>query len=85
VKPIWRRPVRDSNDLLRPSNAPPQMNRCPCVDLDYSCCGCLRPPWGGTLATVLEDLEQRLLHASPDTSRVMLDSRIAGDLSISSM
>ena len=30
----------------------------------YSCCGCLRPPCGGTLAIVpFEDFEQGLLHA----------------------
>ena len=29
-----------------------------------SCCGCLRPPWGGTEATVPSmSLQQRLLHA----------------------
>jgi hypothetical protein len=33
-----------------------------------SCCGCLRPPLGGTLATVPRDLQQRLLDPPPDTS-----------------
>ena len=37
-----------------------------------SCWGCLRPPWGGTLAHgALQDLQQGLLHA--------LTAHIAGD------
>src|SRR5438046_2669232 len=39
----------------------------------YSCCGCLRPPWGGTLATVPSRILSRACCTpSPDTSRVML-------------
>ena len=37
-----------------------------------SCWGCLRPPWGGTLAShALDDLEERLLDA--------LAGHVAGD------
>src|SRR2546426_2662207 len=40
VKPICRRPVRDSMIFSRPSNAPPQMNRMSLVlTWMYSCCG----------------------------------------------
>ena len=42
------------------------------IDLDEVLVGCLRPPWGGTLAMVLfEDLEERLLDA--------LARHVAGD------
>src|SRR5437016_10943308 len=37
----------------KPTNAPPQMNRMLVVSTGVnSWCGCLRPPCGGTLATV---------------------------------
>ena len=55
----------------RPSNAPPQMKRMLVVSTcRNSCCGCLRPPLGGTLRDrALDDLEQRLLHALAATRR----------------
>ena len=37
----------------KPTKAPPQMKRMSLVSTRmYSCWGCLRPPWGGTLQTV---------------------------------
>ena len=48
-----------------PANAPPQMNRMFAVSIVMnSWWGCLRPPWGGTLATVPSRIfKQRLLDA----------------------
>ena len=52
-----------------------------------SCCGCLRPPFGGTLAIVPSMiLRSACCTPSPDTSRVMLGlSLLRLILSISSM
>ena len=49
----------------RPVNVPPQMNRmCEVSIWMYCCSGCLRPPWGGTLAVVPSSIfKQGLLHA----------------------
>ncbi len=57
----------------RPAKAPPQMNRMLVVSTcRNSCCGCLRPPCGGTEAVVPSmSLRQRLLHA--------LARHVAGD------
>src|SRR5215208_2244303 len=45
----------------------------------YSCCGCLRPPWGGTDAIVPSRiLSSACCTPSPDTSRVIL--RFSRDL-----
>ena len=65
LKPSVFLPMRRSICLSRPTNAPPQMNRMLVVSTwKNSWCGCLRPPCGGTLATVpFEDLQQRLLDA----------------------
>ena len=72
----------------RPANAPPQMNRMLVVSTcRNSCCGCLRPPWGGTEAVVpYISFSSACWTPSPDTSRVMeglSDLRLI--LSISSM
>src|SRR5205823_446484 len=71
VKPICRRPVRDSMIFSRPSNAPPQLTRTSVVlTWMYSRCACLRPRWGGTLATVPSRiLRSACCTPSPDTSR----------------
>lgn len=71
-----------------PSNAPPQMKRMSFVLIwMYSCCGCFRPPWGGTEATVPSRiLSSACCTPSPETSRVMLGfSDFRAILSISSM
>ena len=49
----------------RPAKAPPQMNRMLVVSTcRNSCCGCLRPPCGGTRGGgALHQLQQRLLDA----------------------
>src|SRR6266568_2636128 len=76
------------DDLLSPSNAPPQMKRMSLVlTWMYSCCGCLRPPCGGTLATVPSRiLSSACCTPSPETSRVMLGfSDFSAILSISSI
>src|SRR6059036_1373426 len=77
VKPICRRPVRASMIFSSPSNAPPQMNRMSLVlTWMYSCCGCLRPPCGGTEATVPSRiLRSACCTPSPETSR---DARVLG-------
>ena len=67
----------------RPSNAPPQMKRMLRVSIwMYSWCGCLRPLWGGTLATVPSMILSRACWTpSPETSRVMRRVvGLAGDL-----
>ena len=60
----------------RPANAPPQMNRMLVVSTcRNSCCGCLRPPCGGTRGGgAFHQLEQRLLDA--------LARHVAGDRGI---
>ena len=52
-----------------------------------SWCGCLRPPWGGTLATVPSRIfSSACCTPSPDTSRVIEGfSSLREILSISSM
>jgi hypothetical protein len=53
LNPICCRPVRASMIFSSPSKAPPQMKRMSLVLIwMYSCCGCLRPPCGGTEAMV---------------------------------
>ena len=72
-KPMDFLPARRAITFSSPTNAPPQMNRMLVVSTGVnSWCGCLRPPCGGTLATVpFQDLQQRLLHA--------LARNVAGD------
>src|SRR5580704_15218523 len=73
-------PVRKPSDFFptrlpiifsRPTNAPPQMNRMLVVSTGVnSWWGCLRPPWGGTLATVPSRILSRACWTpSPETSR----------------
>ena len=65
-----------------------QMNRMSFVLIwMYSCCGCLRPPCGGTLATVPSRIfSSACCTPSPDTSRVIDGfSLLRAILSISSM
>ena len=56
-----------------PEKAPPQMNRMLVVSTcRNSCCGCLRPPCGGTEATVPSMIfSSACCTPSPDTSRVI--------------
>ena len=71
-----------------PAKAPPQMNSMFEVSTcRNSCCGCLRPPCGGTDATVPSiSFSSACCTPSPDTSRVMLGfSDLREILSISSM
>ena len=72
-KPMPRLPTRSSMIFSRPSNAPPQMNRMFVVSIWMkSWCGCLRPPCGGTLATVPSRIfSSACWTPSPETSRVM--------------
>src|SRR5207247_9116686 len=70
LKPICFLPRRREMMLSRPSKAPPQMNRMCVVSIwMYSCSGCLRPPWGGTLDRSEE-------HTSELQSRVDLVCRL---------
>ena len=64
-KPICFWPIRCSMMSSSPTKAPPQMKRmCVVSTCRNSCCGCLRPPLGGTLQTVPSRIfEQRLLDA----------------------
>ena len=87
-KPIERLPTRSSTIFSRPSNAPPQMNSMFVVSIWMkSWCGCLRPPCGGTFATVPSRILSRACWTpSPDTSRVIDGlSALRAILSISSM
>ena len=82
-KPMPVLPTRLSMILSSPTKAPPQMNRMLVVSTWMnSCCGCLRPPWGGTLATVPSRIfSSACCTPSPETSRVMDGfSRLARDL-----
>ena len=66
-----------------PANAPPQMNRMLVVSTcRNSCCGCLRPPCGGTEAIVPSiSFSSACCTPSPETSRVIDGlSRLARDL-----
>ena len=72
-KPTVFLPMRRSMILSRPANAPPQMKRMFVVSIERnSWCGCLRPPWGGTEATVPSRiLSSACWTPSPETSRVI--------------
>ena len=86
--PTPLRPIRDSMILSSPANAPPQMNRMFVVSIWMnSWCGCLRPPWGGTLACVPSRIfSSACCTPSPLTSRVIEGfSDLRAILSISSM
>src|SRR5215208_2029453 len=69
--PLW--PIRRSTTLSRFAKAPPQMKRMFVVSIvRNSWCGCLRPPCGGTDATVPSRiLSSACWTPSPDTSRVI--------------
>ena len=87
-KPMLRFPTRSSMIFSSPSNAPPQMNRMFVVSIWMkSWCGCLRPPCGGTLATVPSRIfSSACCTPSPETSRVIDGlSVLRAILSISSM
>ena len=75
-KPIVLRPTRSSMIFSSPSNAPPQMNSTLVVSIWMkSWWGCLRPPWGGTLASVPSRIfEQALL--DPLAGHVAGDRRV---------
>ena len=86
--PIPEASVRFSMTFSRPAKAPPQMNRMLVVSIcRKSWLGCLRPPWGGTLAMVPSmSLSNACCTPSPDTSRVMETFSVRrAILSISSM
>ena len=86
--PIDRRPTRSSTIFSSPSNAPPQMNSTFVVSIWMkSWWGCLRPPCGGTLATVPSRIFRSACWTpSPETSRVIEGlSALRAILSISSM
>ena len=88
LKPSVFLPTRRSMILSRPTKAPPQMNRMLVVSIWMnSWCGCLRPPCGGTLATVPSRiLSSACCTPSPETSRVIDGfSSLREILSISSM
>ena len=77
-KPIDEPLPRREMIFSRPANAPPQMNRMFVVSTcRNSCCGCLRPPCGGTRGDgAFHDLQQRLLHAL--ARHVARDRRVVG-------
>ena len=81
--------TRSATISSSPWKAPLQMNRMSLVfTWMNSCWGCLRPPWGGTLATVPSIIfSSPCCTPSPDTSRVMegLSPVLRAILSISSM
>ena len=84
--PLW--PIRRSITLSRFANAPPQMNRMFVVSIvRNSWCGCLRPPCGGTEASVPSRIfSSACWTPSPDTSRVIDGlSALRAILSTSSM
>ena len=88
MKPTPWRPMRRSMIFSRPAKAPPQMNSTLVVSMvRNSWCGCLRPPCGGTLATVPSRiLSSACCTPSPETSRVIDGlSALRAILSISSM
>src|SRR6516225_9956967 len=72
-KPIEVERPRAEMIFSRPEKAPPQMNRMLVVSTcRNSCCGCLRPPCGGTDAIVPSMiLSKACCTPSPETSRVM--------------
>ena len=90
VKPSARRPrpVRLPITFSSPSKAPPTMNSTFAVLIWMkSWCGCLRPPCGGTEATVPSMIfSSACCTPSPETSRVIEGlSDLRAILSISSM
>ncbi len=88
LKPMPFLPMRSATSLSRPTKAPPQMKRMLVVSMRMSSCwGCLRPPWGGTLASVPSRiLSSACCTPSPETSRVIERfSALRAILSISSM
>ena len=87
-KPRFFLPVRLSIIGTMPSNAPPQMKRMFVVSIwIISCCGCFRPPCGGTEASVPSRIfSSACCTPSPLTSRVIDGfSLLRAILSISSM
>ena len=79
-----RRPMNSS----MPEKVPPTTNRMFEVSIwMYDCSGCLRPPWGGTLATVPSRIFRSACWTpSPETSRVIETLPVVRPiLSISSM
>ncbi len=87
-KPTAFWPIRLPMILSSPANAPPQMKRMFVVSIERnSWCGCLRPPCGGTEATVPSRiLSSACWTPSPDTSRVIDGlSALRAILSTSSM
>ena len=80
--------MRRSITLSSSANAPPQMNRMFVVSMvRNSWWGCLRPPWGGTEATVPSRIfSSACWTPSPETSRVIDGlSALRAILSTSSM
>ena len=73
LKPMLFLSSLDSTIRSMPSKAPPQMNKMFVVSIGISsCCGCFRPPWGGTLATVPSMIfSSACCTPSPETSRVI--------------
>src|SRR2546430_13509381 len=71
VKPIPLFWVRFRMIFSSPAKAPPQMNRILLVSTcRNSCCGCLRPPCGGTEAIVPSmSFSSACCTPSPETSR----------------
>ena len=87
-KPTAFLPTRREMILSSPANAPPQMKRMFVVSIERnSWCGCLRPPCGGTDATVPSRIfRSACCTPSPDTSRVIDGlSALRAILSTSSM
>ena len=87
-KPIAFSVSRRAMMSSSPTNAPPQMKRMFVVSIWMnSWCGCLRPPCGGTLATVPSRIFRSACWTpSPETSRVIDGfSPLRAILSISSM
>ena len=87
-KPIVFSPKRFLTMVSIPSNAPPAMKRTFVVSIWInSWCGCLRPPCGGTLATVPSRIFSKACWTpSPETSRVIETfSLLRAILSISSI
>jgi hypothetical protein len=81
-------PIRLPMIFSRPANAPPQMKRMFVVSIERnSWCGCLRPPCGGTEATVPSRIfSSACWTPSPETSRVIDGlSALRAILSTSSM
>ena len=72
-KPVERRPRRPLTISSMPANAPAAMKRMPEVSISRNCWwGCLRPPVGGTEATVPSMIFRSACWTpSPDTSRVI--------------